>query len=81
MSQARRSTDDLAEELDKILEKSFNDIRKRLTSLIVRREKRLLRQIKTAQKTSRAPIARTKPKKSKKKYYSSSEESSSSSGE
>lgn len=77
MSQARGNTDDLAEELEKILQKSFNDLKKRLTTLITRREKRLLKQANIALKTSRAPIGRTR--KIKKKYYSSSEDSGSSS--
>jgi len=78
MSQALISTDELSDELEKILDKSFNDIRKRITTLIIRREKRLLKQAKTALKTSRAPIGR-KLKKNKRRYHSSSEDSGSSS--
>jgi len=67
--------DDLSVEVDKILEKVTADLRKKLTTLIMRREKKLLKSVPTA---SKATVRKPADAKSKKKYHSSGSESESS---
>jgi hypothetical protein len=50
-SQTREQTHD--EELDKILNKGFDDIRRRVNALLVKREKKLLRDMKASSKKPR----------------------------
>jgi len=85
MSQTQNSTSELTENLDKILQKTFTDLKKRLNTVIKRREKKLLKQIKAAQKrssqrhsqrpsqTSRTPVK--KSLKNRERYHSSVESS------
>ena len=82
-------TDDLAAELDKIFEKEFAVLRKRILTAVARRERRLLKQASAVSRTSRAPTAPRKREKApvepsaptkrapRKKYHSSSSESES----
>jgi len=76
MSTVTQDTADLTAELDKILDKTFSDLRKRLTTMITRREKRLLKPSRASttkkEKPTPAPTRRTK-------YRSSSSHSESSS--
>lgn len=77
-SQAREQTRD--EELDKILNKAFDDIRKRVTSLLVKREKKLLRDAKSSTKKpreSRKEEPKKKDKDKDKEYHRSNSSSDS----
>ena len=67
----------MSDELDKILDKSFEDLRRRLKSYILRYEKRLLRDMKNG--APKAP--KEKEKERKKKAPSTSGSSGSSSDE
>jgi hypothetical protein len=76
--------DELSADLDKILEKQFAVLRKRILTLMSRREKRIAKQLTAASRTSRAPVARKKQqpavsasRRGRKKYHSSSSESES----
>jgi hypothetical protein len=53
------TNDDLSTEIDHLFEKTVSDLKRRLTVLISRREKRLVKQMVTSQKTSRT--VREKP--------------------
>lgn len=68
------------EELDKILNKAFDDIRRRVVTLMAKREKKLLRELKANSKQPRQDRARAekedKPEKHKKNYQRSRSESS-----
>lgn len=69
MASQTRETHD--EELDKILNKAFDDIRKRVNALVNKREKKLLRDMKSSSKkprdTHREP-RKEEPKKKDKEY-------------
>lgn len=72
-SQARETRD---EELEKILNKAFDDIRRRVNNLMVRREKKLLRDMKTSNKKPRD--THREPKKDKEYHRSESSSDSAS---
>ena len=65
-------SDDLSTEIDKILTKVTDDLRKKIGTLISRREKKLLKSVPKPSKPSKKPAD---SKKSKKKYHSSASES------
>jgi len=50
-------------ELDKILEKAFADIRKRMISLMAIQEKKIMKELKITNKTSKKYKAKPKPEK------------------
>jgi hypothetical protein len=64
-SQTREQTHD--EELDKILNKGFDDIRRRVNALLVKREKKLLRDMKASSKKPRETQNRDAQPKRKEK--------------
>lgn len=68
-SQARETTHD--DDLDKILNKAFEDIRRRVNSLMVKREKKFLRDMKASSKKPRETH-----RESKKEYKRSNSSSS-----
>jgi hypothetical protein len=77
-SQAREQTHD--EELDKILNKAFDDIRRRVNTLMVKREKKLFRDAKTSSKKPREnnrESRKEEPKKKDKEYHRSKSSSDS----
>jgi len=70
------------EELIRILNKSFDDLKKRITSYVIKQEKKIARDMKLATKVSKKPEPRRergKDKDNKKSSRSSSSSSSSSS--
>lgn len=64
------------EELIRILNKSFDDLKKKLTSYVIKQEKKIARDMKLATKVSKKP--ETRREKNNKKYSDSSDSSSSS---
>lgn len=74
-NQATQPEDDLTAEVDKILERVTADLRKKLVTLISRREKKLMKSTAPSHKASARKPA---DGKSKKKYHSSGSESDSS---
>lgn len=73
MASQTRETHD--EELNKILNKAFDDIRRRVSALVAKREKKLLRDMKISSKKPREP--EQPKKKDKDKEYKRSKSSSS----
>lgn len=71
MASQTRETHD--EELNKILNKAFDDIRRRVSALVAKREKKLLRDMKISSKKPREP---EQPKKKDKEYKRSKSSSS-----
>jgi len=55
------------EDLDKILNKAFDDIRKKVHALILKREKKLLREVKTSSKQTSSKKGREQPRKEENK--------------
>lgn len=66
---------DHPEELIRILNKSFDELKRRITSYVVKREKKIARDMKVATKVSKKP----EPKREKENRKSSRSSSSSSS--
>jgi hypothetical protein len=67
------------EELVRILNKAFDDLKKRITSYVVKQEKKIARDMKLATKVSKKPEPRRERGKDNKKSSRSSSSSSSSS--
>jgi hypothetical protein len=69
-------------ELNKILDKAFADMKKRISALLIKQEKKIMKDLKVANKTSRKPRgekereAKPKPSKEHKRSASSSINSS-----
>ena len=67
-------SEELLVEIDKIVEKHANDLKKKILTLITRREKKLLKA-----KPQKEPVTAQKKQRVRKRYHSSASETESSS--